>query len=215
MTLPDPPTYTVPVLERLASELLEEYLGSDVQIPVDVDYLLEQLEGVQLDYARGLREEYGLEGMVLRDTETGDLFILIDEWLADHSPNRYRSTVAEELAHIVLHGKVIKQIENIETFRELQQHPRCSEIERNAKRFAAAILMPGKAVVNEVQQVYPRLVHVAGFGNVPAVQNQLASLLAKRFVVSTETMKYRLREWPMRVMDRVADAMKDKLSYIP
>ena len=215
MALPDPPTYDVPELERKATELLNEILGPEFDVPVDIDLLAERLKGVSLDYARGLREHHSLDGAVLRDTDTGELLIIVDEWLADSNPNRYRMTIAEEVAHIVLHRRLIDAINDVATFRELHQHPRFHQIERNAKRCAAALLMPGSAVVELAQEIYPQLVKVAGFNDVTAVQKYLASQLAKVFEVSAETMRYRLNEWPMRIFDRVAQAIQDKLTYLP
>ena len=98
-------------------------------------------------------------------------------------------------------------------FRELQQHYRWHEMERNAKRFAAAILMPGNLVARKARSTYQQLVHKAGFDNVNAVKKYLVSLLAKDFVVSVQSMDFRLREWPMQVFTRVEQAMQDGLDY--
>jgi Zn-dependent peptidase ImmA (M78 family) len=122
-------------------------------------------------------------------------------------------TVAEELAHLVLHRQIIDQMREPKAFRELQQHYRWHEMERNAKRFAAAILMPGESVAREARSVYRQLVKAVGFKNVPAVQNHLATLLAKRFEVSVQAMRFRLTEWPMRVFDHVKEAMESGLEY--
>ena len=77
MSLGEPPTYTVAELERKAQAFLREQLGDDVPIPVDVDLLLERIEGVDLDYWPALRANHGLEGMVARDVESGRLLVFI------------------------------------------------------------------------------------------------------------------------------------------
>lgn len=215
MTLPDPPTYKVAELERKSAELLSEVLGPEYEIPVDIDLLAERIEGVSLDYVRGLRESHDLDGAVLRDIDTGEILIVIDEWLADRNPNRYRMTVAEEVAHITLHRRLIEAIDSVATFRELHAHPLYHQIERNAKRCAAALLMPGGAVADLAQTTYPQLVKVAGFGNPEIIQKYMASQLAKEFDVSAQTMRYRLQEWPMRISERIAEAVKDRLTYLP
>ncbi|MEW6250965.1 MAG: ImmA/IrrE family metallo-endopeptidase [Planctomycetota bacterium] len=215
MSLPDPPTYSVPELERKASEFLAEQLGAAPAIPIDIDLLLERLPGVQLDYFRGLRDEHGLDGMVLRDCDSGLLWIYIDEDVADRLPTRYRMTVAEELAHILLHRRLIDSVSDVAGFRELQRHRRCAEIERHAKRFAAALLMPGAAVVSLAEEIYPQLVKVVGYRDGTAIQKQLTTLMAKRFEVSTQTMGYRLSEWPVRLVDRIASAVRSELPYLP
>jgi len=213
MPLGEPPTYTVKQLELKAQQFLQQQFGDIVTVPVDVELLLEKIEGVDLDFGPALRQNHGLDGMVLRDPQTAELFVIIDEWLAEHRLNRYRMTVAEELAHILLHRPIIEQITEPRHFRELQQHYRWHEMERNAKRFAAAILMPGNLVARKARSTYQQLVHKAGFDNVNAVKKYLVSLLAKDFVVSVQSMDFRLREWPMQVFTRVEQAMQDGLDY--
>ncbi len=88
-------------------------------------------------------------------------------------------------------------------------------MERNAKRLAAAILMPADAVLLAARETYPRLVRVAGFTNAEAVKKHLAGQLAKRFEVSVHAMSIRLAEWPMRVFERVDQAMHEKLDFLP
>ena len=88
--------YTVAELERLATDYLAKHFGSDVLIPVDVDLLVEQ---APLDVWPKLQANHKVLGMVLRDVGSGELFIYIDEDLADsNTPNglaRYQMTVAE------------------------------------------------------------------------------------------------------------------------
>lgn len=212
--IPEPPTYDIPEIERLAREFLGQYFGSDIIVPVDVDLLVEQLDGVDLDYWPGLRANHGIEGMIARDPGTGRLFVFIDDKLADTQPTRYRMTVAEELGHLSLHAKMIEGVQTPADFKQLQQHYRWKQMERNAKRLAAAILMPGDALTLQAERLYPRLVKVAGYGNVPAILGQLAVTLAKKFEVSTPTMEYRLDEWPMRIKKRVEESVRDRVDFL-
>jgi hypothetical protein len=198
----------------VAREFLGQHFGSDIIIPVDVDLLVERVDGVDLDYWPGLRANHGIEGMIARDPKTSLLFVFIDDKLADTQPTRYRMTVAEELGHLVLHTKMIDQVQTPADFKQLQQHYRWKQMERNAKRFAAAILMPGDALMLHAERLYPRLVKVAGYGNAPAILGQLAVTLAKKFEVSTQTMEYRLDEWPIRLKARVEEAVRNRLDFL-
>ncbi|MFH0981669.1 MAG: ImmA/IrrE family metallo-endopeptidase [Planctomycetota bacterium] len=215
MQLGDIPLYLVKDIEQRARQFLREHLGDQVEIPIDVDLLLETIDGVDLDYFPSLRGSYRTEGMVARDTTSGLLVIYVDEELADRHRQRYRMTVAEELSHVILHRSVIEKISSIEAFKELQGHRSWYNLERNAKRLAAAILMPADKVIKAAEELYPRLVKVAGFDNPEAVKKQLAINLAKNFEVSTQAMTYRLNEWPVRVYDRADEAMKNELDYLP
>jgi len=88
------------------------------------------------------------------------------------------------------------------------------QMERNAKRFGAAVLMPHSLVDRMAREMYPRLVERVGFANPEAVKKYLAGWLAKQFEVSVETMSYRLREWPVRIMDRIDEAMRNRFDQL-
>jgi hypothetical protein len=211
------PTYSVRQLEAKAGQYLAERFGQDVPIPVDIDLLVER-EGIDLDEWPKLRTNHGIEGGVWRDSDSGRLFIFIaEELMADESPRgygRYRMTVAEELAHIHLHRAVIEQIDSLAKFRELQTHKQWVDIETDAKRYAAALLMPGRTMLASAERVYAELVRQAGTDNVAAVKKWLRSLLAKEFEVSETAMHHRLGEWPMNIYSRVEQSLHDGLTYL-
>lgn len=211
------PTYSVRQLEAKASQYLADKFGQDVPIPVDIDLLVER-EGIDLDEWPKLRTNHGIDGGVWRDADTGRLFIFIaEELMADESPNgygRYRMTVAEELAHIHLHRAVIEQIDTLAKFQELQTHKQWAEVERDAKRYAGALLMPGEALSASAARVYAQLVRHARTDNAAAVKRWLKHLLAKEFEVSEMAMHHRLGEWPIKIYSRVEQALHDGLTYL-
>jgi hypothetical protein len=120
-------TYTFTELERLATAYLARQFGADVLIPVDVDLLVEKAEGITLDIWPKLQANHKVLGMVMRDVGSGELFIFIDEDLADNdTPNglaRYRTTVAEELAHVHLHRTVIDEIKSPDDYGTVTESP--------------------------------------------------------------------------------------------
>jgi len=139
------PEYPDHELEKRASQFLATQYGSVVRIPVDVEWLLETL-GVDLDCYPALRANYFVEGGVWRDTQTGRLTVFIDEaMMDDHSARgvtRYRTTVAEELAHLLIHREVLEQVDGPARFGELHTQMLRTRVERSAKRLTAAVLMP-------------------------------------------------------------------------
>jgi hypothetical protein len=222
--------YTAAELERRATDYLARHFGADVLIPVDVDLLVEKAEGITLDIWPKLQVNHQVLGMVIRDVDTGELFIFIDEDLADNdSPNglaRYRMTVAEELAHVHLHRPLIDAITNAEDFRKLQGHPQWKEIERNAKTFAAMLVMPTRQLMAEAREVFRQIVgqpqirdelsqSVSAYRRwAPHIKKRLCIEIAKRFGVSETAMNHRLDEWPADVykhVDRALEAGSDGL----
>jgi hypothetical protein len=216
--------YTAAELERLATDYLARQFGADVLIPVDVDLLVEKAEGITLDVWPKLQANHKILGLVLRDVESGELFILIDEDLADNdTPNglsRYRMTVAEELAHVRLHRPIIDAIQTPDDFRKLHSHPQWSDIERNAKKFAAMLLMPTQPLMAEARETYRQ---IAGQPQIreqlaqsvsawkrwePHIKKRLCMEMAKRFEVSEMAMRHRLGEWPAEIYKHVERALE-------
>lgn len=216
-------TYTAKEIERLGENYLEGHFGSAVPVPVDVDFLVEKAEGIDLDFYPKLRANYGILGGVWREIDTGELFIYIDEDLADDdSPlgwARYRMTVAEELAHVHLHRGLIDGVSSAEDFHALHNHSQWKEIERNAKRFAAAILIPVSTLGFEAGRAYeqivrrpeirPRIRDADAFDRwLEPVKKWLCKVLSLRFEVSEAAMNHRLGEWPAKIYDRVERALE-------
>jgi len=208
-------TYNVSELERIAHEQLRKPT-SGFTIPVDIEHIVEELPGVDLDYYPGLRANYGLDGMVGLDLDTGEIIIYIDEELAtlERLLRRYRMTVAEELAHLILHRKAVEAVKDPKDFQSLYKIPNWHECERNAIKLAAMILMPSECVLEDSRDLYHQIVSQIGFDNPKVVNKFLTSKLADRYEVSTETMRYRLSEWPINVIDRIDRAIRDKLDFL-
>lgn len=216
-------TYTAAELEHLATDYLARHFGADMLIPVDVDLLVEKAEGVTLDVWPKLRANHKVMGMVLRDVGSGELFIFIDEDLADDdTPNglaRYRMTVAEELAHVRLHRALIDAIQSPDDFRKLHGHPQWNEIERNAKKFAAILLMPTRPLMagrgtstvrSPASRRSAELTRSVGASKrwEPHIKKRLCVELAKRFEVSEIAMDHRLGDWPAEVYKHVERALE-------
>lgn len=216
-------TYSVTELERMAHDYVTRHLGSAIPIPIDVDHLVEQAEGLDLDYYPKLQANHGVLGGVWRDIDSGGIYIFIDQDLADDDrPNswaRYRMTVAEELAHLQLHRVLIEGVASPGDFKALHSHAQWDEIERNAKRFAAAILMPSSALARESARVYEEIVgqptirsqlHKDGASTqwLEPIQKWLCDALAKRFEVSNLSMTHRLTEWPAKIAERLERSLE-------
>jgi hypothetical protein len=213
------PVFQAAEIERRASAYLLQKLGYDPAIPIDIDFLVESGEKLDLEDYPGLRANYGIEGGVWKDLETGSLKIYVDDGLmGDESPSgwaRYRMTVAEELAHIKLHREIIDAMKTAADFRVLHTHPQWQEVERNAKRFAAAILIPARRLMPQARESYRSIVRVAGTSNRDAVKKWMCKALADRFQVSQTAMNLRLSEYPVRVYKHVDEALDDGLEEMP
>jgi hypothetical protein len=87
-------------------------------------------------------------------------------------------------------------------------------IDRNAKRLAAALLMPTVTVSAHARRLYPELVRTAGFLDPAAIQSHLEERLARLHGVSAAAMRHRLKEWPLRITPKLERALRQRLSVL-
>lgn len=211
--------YSITELEQIA-EKFHDGIGDRFEIPVDVDLLLEGIDGVDLDIWPGLQANYKMLGMTGFNSDTGILSIYIDDQLADSSSGirRYRMTVAEELAHIIIHRPAIEAVEKPEDFKHIQSHDRWYLYERNAKWLAAAILMPASHVLRDAEKMYIEMISVLPgnmkFTNPEAIKKMITSKLADIYDVSFMSMHYRLDKWPINVISKIDEAMKNQFDFL-
>jgi Zn-dependent peptidase ImmA (M78 family) len=121
--------------------------------------------------------------------------------------------VAEELAHVHLHRQVIGQVDSPAGFQQLHNQIVGTRGERNAKRFAAALLMPVDKLGAEAGTVYRQLVQRVGTDHPEPVLKWLCSLLAQKFRVNEAAMGIRLKE--LGVNEKVRWALQRGYSNLP
>lgn len=202
--------YTVKEIEAKAWGLLRNLYGSIISIPVDVEYLAEKHPHIiDLDLIKGLKSKYGIVGCITRIKE--DKYIIsIDSDIADFSPYMYRFTVAEEFSHLILHRRILTGIDTIEKTLKLLSDSRYNDMDRNARRFAAALLMPNKLVIDDSETLYNEIVLRDGFKENNLILAEMIMTLRKKYDVSRETMFYRVNEWPLQIIKRVEFSVKIK-----
>ncbi len=129
--------------------------------------------------------------------------------MMDDRVNRYRFTLGEEVAHYVLHREHFTETETVKQACAVQQELEADlhHMERNAKRFSAALLMPVDAVRGRANTIYATIVGHVGFGNAAAVRNKLTALLAQQFRVSAQAMRIRLQNYACGVTEALDRAL--------
>ncbi|MDH4203259.1 MAG: ImmA/IrrE family metallo-endopeptidase [Phycisphaerae bacterium] len=211
--------YELPELERIAQSFHD---GVGFSIPVDIENILEKQDGIDLDVWPKLAANHKLLGWTgIYTDRPGIIFVFIDDDLADDASmeSRYRMTVAEELGHILLHKEAIEAVTDPADFKAIQQHPNWHYYERNAKWLAAALLMPAENLIKDARSLYEKIITSLPseykYSNPAAIKNKLISLLAKRYKVSPQSMEYRLKNWPVKILEKVDEAMKERLTFLP
>ena len=156
-------------------------------IPVDIERIAEQ-------HGYPVRERPlpdGERGTIARE---GDLtVIVIDRDRARRSEAERRWVIAEELGHAVLEHSTL--VASSVPDRPLGiAEPRRRAEEREAKRFAAEVLMPEEKVRGRFAELAPRIHQALGLRQRQAETDEVVAALARMFAVSSLAMRIRLEE---------------------
>lgn len=213
--------YKVEELERIA-EQYHTKMENGFTIPVDIDFIIESMPGIDLDIYPRLKANHGILGMA-GVNEDGTISIYIDDELMDQDSQqrRARMTLAEEFAHILIHGEAIRQVKAPKDFLLIHSHSNWPIFDRNAKRLAAALLMPARTVIKDSAEWYSIVISAlwkkGRYSNpsaVAAVQKMVVSKLADKYDVSFQSMQIRLGEWPIKVLEKIEEAMRQGMDFL-
>ncbi len=208
------PRYGLSKLEALAQALLRDRWPG-LAIPVDVELLTERETGVVLEVERGLQARWPVPAATVYHPKEDRFTVLVDETVADGPAGFYRFTVAEELGHLRLHRQVLRRIQTVEDAVALHVSPDYEHMERNAKWFASAVLMPPEPLRRDTKAFYAGLVKQHGFDRPELVRRSLVIRLSQRYVVNVSPMQYRLEKWPLEIMEMVERALRERMNSLP
>jgi Zn-dependent peptidase ImmA (M78 family) len=154
---------------------------------VDIERLVETKFGIIIDIHYNLQKKYDVMAYMLIHENR----LFIDDKLIDDPrlTKRYRFTLAEELAHFIIHKNVYSNCKTIDERIESELLLTRQEqwfLETNAKALASAILMPKTIIENRVEQL------LSAVGNSPSHTNAIINILSHDFDVNPQAVKRRL-----------------------
>ena len=145
--------YTKSELREKAEDLLAQH--SLLSLPVDIEYLVEGVMGLNIVPIPGLHRATGILGYLSTDRTE----ISVDEATFDKRPHQYRFTLAHELSHLLLHKEVIVQCcdSNLDGWKNgwrqyLQDEAKIefAHMERQADEMARGLLVPSTLLSQKV-----------------------------------------------------------------
>ena len=157
-------------------KILDRYRS---EYPVKLAALAHDL-GVAIKVA-GL--DLGISGKISRDADNADkqYIIRVNRF---EKRERQRFTIAHEIAHFLLHRDIIDESVNGLTDNVLYRSAETSDIEVQANKLAADIIMPFEGVLKKKKEI---------FGDHP-VNEEMIEHLAETFEVSKAAMEIRLSQ---------------------
>lgn len=150
-------------LQKIGDEILEKVNRDNPYYEVNIDYIVEVHYDIRIE-AAPLKWEFGIEGYPC----LGGHKIFIDSTLIndDRQERRYRFTLAEELAHIILHRDMWKGIntaeEWVEAWTKLPEDI-YNKLDNNAKELAGIILLPRYSFINRAIEIRDGLYKTFGY----------------------------------------------------
>lgn len=188
-------------LRTRAAAFLDRY-HSPKTVPTPIEEIVEL--GLELDVipTPGLQQHFDVDAWISRDMTS----IYIDDHMFRNVLNRYRFSLAHELAHAVLHQKIYQQLkfDDIASWKIAQADIDEEDyhwLEWQAHAFAGLVLVPPDALMAHFDIAVAKA-SAAGVSLVDisaASRRMIAGKLAREFDVSTDVINIRLRKdqlWP-------------------
>ena len=168
------------------------------QVPVDIEHIIDVRLCLDISPVKGLQQILDVVAFISSDL----CQITVDENAYYNIPDRYRFSLAHEIAHLVLHPQVFEQFSfgNIEGYqqflREIGQDPDYLWMERQANWFAAYVLVPPE----HLEPVFCEALALARSNGMDLRmfwadgQEAVCGNLGRRFEVSKSALRRRLVE---------------------
>jgi Zn-dependent peptidase ImmA (M78 family) len=138
------------LIEEAADQLLDQYrdFAGAFDLPVPVELIAEHFLKYDLEITdEGLFADPGFLGGISFETNT----IFVNASIEDHE-GRYTFTIAHEIGHHVLHKELYDELISDRSQILCREEKKKPLIEQQADRFAAALMMPRRMLVAEVEK---------------------------------------------------------------
>jgi len=174
-------------LEAIAQDVLNNTESCIQGCRVDIEKLIESKFNIIIDVHYHLQQECGVMAYTLINGKR----LFVDDKLMDEVRliKRYRFTLAEELAHFVIHKEVYGNCKNVDDRIHLEQLLTRQEqwfLETNAKALASAVLMPKNLIEKRMEQLFSTIGQDSGH------TTAIINILSHDFDVNPQAVRRRL-----------------------
>lgn len=171
--------------------------GLDEQLPVLIEEFIDGALKIDIVPVQDLQADFAIDACLASDLAT--IHVDAAAYRA-RSPNRYRFSLAHELAHLILHREVYRMIgfqtvaEWIEAIASIRKDDR-AWIEWQADAFAGLLLVPPGALESQFDNAMEEVRKVGLYSRPPSdvVRDFIPKYLADVFGVSSAVIDRRLR----------------------
>ncbi|MBF0406457.1 MAG: ImmA/IrrE family metallo-endopeptidase [Candidatus Riflebacteria bacterium] len=179
-------------LREISQCFREEHCLKNI-VPTPIEEIIESKFGIDIVPIPGLQKVIEAEAFLSSDMTT----ISIDQFTYENRENRYRFSLAHELAHVILHKEIFKNID----CNDIQEWKKSRKIipkrehdlmEMQANNLAGLILVPPEPLLLYFQEELKR--NIASNYENDVVVYLISEELSQRFLVSREVVKIRIEK---------------------
>lgn len=137
---------------EIASQFLANY-HPNLELPIPIEEIAESKLNLTITQEMNLKRDYDVDGFLTSDLST----IFIDFDLYMKHENRTRLTIAHEIGHLIIHGKLFQDL-NINSTKELNSmidqvtDEDYRWLEYQAYSFAGQVLVPKQLLIKELEK---------------------------------------------------------------
>lgn len=185
-----PPHLSYSKIGEIAHQFLTKYHPT-LSLPIPIEEIAESKLKLIITQEMNLKKEYDIDAFLTSDLTT----IFIDFDLYMKHENRTRSTIAHEIGHVIIHGKLFQELQinstkDLHNIIEQVTDDNYRWLEYQAYSFAGQVLVPKQQLVKEL---------TTRLGKIPSPETPelLAPILQDLldiFQVSGEVMLRRLQK---------------------
>ncbi len=165
------------------------------EIPIPIERIAEFNFGFNVVDIPGLQETIGRVGFLVSPT----MEIWVDQFIYNHRINRFRFTIAHELAHWYLHSSIYNE-STYSTVTEWKTHHNKipidihKRLEFQADEFAGLVLVPPKELARSFEEKAERVKGASLSIKDDNVKNHICRAIGDEFQVAPTTARIRLEK---------------------
>jgi len=206
-------TYKYAQLKDISEDFIRNNNIKIKALPTDIELLIEK-SGIIIESINDLRKEFSVKGLVTKDVKNrGKIKIFIDSKHYEEDEFEYKFTLAEELAHSLLHIDLYDNINDVENY--IRIYKSISEedyrkYEQQARNLASFLLLPekefNKYVLDYIDSRIDEFQEI-NFQSAEDFADKLSNLISKKLVLSHHVIYWTMAK---RYPERLVDIIKKK-----
>lgn len=204
--------FTYVQLKEISESFLKKNKFRKGIIPTDIEILIEK-SGIIIEAFDDLRKDFSVKGLVAKDVkDDGRIKIFIDTRHYEEDAFEYKFTLAEELAHILLHMDFYEGISDVDDY--IKKYKSIGDedyrkYEQQARNLASFLLLPEKEFNEEVIAFIDANIEdykIFNFQSPEDFSDKISNLISKKYELSHHVI-YRtiVSRYPNRIVDIIVD----------